>query len=207
MAIDPMQKLLFDVAKQRISAAHSDRPGTVHEIQGNKMRVKIGIKPDGEPLLSPWIHTSDHRGTETQQEVYKVGQNVTVAAGVGGDFRQGNLGPAAPNSTAPQPAHASEGNSTWQQGNTAHTNNDGSNNFMQGDGNDPDVNMRSSKDGGVSGFVKAGGAHNRVHTHKDGVCISWKDDENTIHVDKDGCWCSKPLQIKKPEWKADNKAK
>jgi hypothetical protein len=207
MAIDPFQRLLFQVAKQRIDSAHSERHGTVHEVQGNKMRAKIGIKPDGSPLLSPWIHTSDHRGEETQQEVYKVGQNVSVSAGMGGDYRHGNLGPAAPNESSPQPKHASEGNSTWQQGNSAHTRNDGSHNYMQGDGNDPDVNMRSSKDGGASNFVKAGGAHNRTHVHKDGVCMSWKDDENTIHVDKDGCWSSKPLQLKKPTWSPDNKAK
>jgi hypothetical protein len=206
MSIDPMQKLLFQVAEHRRMTAHSDRSGTVHEIQGDKMRVKIGIKQDGSPLLSPWVHTSDHRGGETQQEVYKVGQNVHVSA-QGGDFRQANLSPAAPNTTAPKPSHASEGNSTWQHGNSAHTRNDGSQNFMQGDGNDPDVNMRSSKDGGATNFVKNGSSHNRTHVHKDGVCMSYKDDMNTIHVDKDGCWSNKPLQIKTPPWKADNKAK
>jgi hypothetical protein len=204
-----MQKLLFQVAEHRRQTAHSDRVGTVTEVQGNKMKVQIGIKKDGTPWLSPWIHTTDHRGGERQKEVYAVGQNVRVSA-TGADFRQATISPYAPNKQHAQPDHAGsagDGAHTWQNGNSTLTKNDGSHNLMQGDGSDPDVNARTSTDGGFTGFVKAGGAHNRVQTHKDGVCISWKDDENTIHVDKDGCWCSKPLQIKKPEWKADNKSK
>jgi hypothetical protein len=204
-----MQKLLFQVAEHRRQTAHSDRVGTVTEVQGNKMKVQMGIKKDGTPWLSPWIHTTDHRGGERQKEVYAVGQNVRVSA-TGADYRQATISPYAPNNQHPQPSHASSAGDdahTWQNGNSAVTKNDGSHNLMQGDGSDPDVNSRTSKDGGFSGFVKIGGAHNRVQTHKQGVCISWKDDENTIHVDKDGCWCSKPLSIKKPEWSADNKAK
>jgi hypothetical protein len=206
MSIDPMQKLLFQVAELKRQASTNARMGTIHEIKGDKMRVNMGLKHDGTPWLGPWIHTTDHRGGETQQEVYKVGQNVEMSA-LGGDFSQASVAPHGPNKTAPAPSHASEGNSTWQQGNSAHTRNDGSQNFMQGDGNDPDVNSRTSKDGGATNFVKVGGAYNRTHAHKEGVTMSWKDDENTIHVDKDGCWSSKPLGLKKPTWKADNKAK
>jgi hypothetical protein len=85
MSIDPMQRILFQLAEQRRQAAHNARMGTIHEIKGDKMRVNLGLKHDGTPLIGPWMSTTDHRGGETQQEVYKVGQNVEVSA-LGADF-------------------------------------------------------------------------------------------------------------------------
>lgn len=208
MAVDPMQKLLFQVAEHRRQTAHSDRVGTVNQVQGNKMIVQMGLKKDGTPWLSPWIHTTDHRGGERQKEVYAVGQNVRVSA-TGADYRQATISPYAPNKQHPQPDQADsagDGAHTWQNGDTSVTKNDGSHNIMQG-GSSPTVNARTSTDGGFSGFVKASDGYNRVQTHKEGVCLSFKDDQNTIHVDKDGCWCSAPLQIKKPPWKPDNNTK
>jgi hypothetical protein len=201
-----MQKLLFHVAELKRAAAYNARMGTIHEIKGDKMRVNMGLKHDGTPWLGPWIHTTDHRGGETQQEVYKVGQNVEMSA-LGADFSQASVAPHGPNETAPAPKHASEGNSTWQQGNTAMTRNEGSHNLMQGDGNDPDVNSRISKSGGASSFVKNGSAFNRTQVHKDGCTMSWKDDEHWVSVDKDGPLCDKPFMIKKHEFSSDNKAK
>ena len=206
MPLDPMQKILFQLAEHKRQATQNARMGTIHEIKGDKMRVNMGLSHDGSPWLSPWINTTDHRGAETQQEVYKVGQNVEVSA-LGADYRQASVAPHAPNEATPAPDHASEGNSTWQQGDSRHTRNGNSTNHMAGgEGGDPAVNSRVDKDGGATNFVKAGGAHNRTHVHKEGVCMSFKDDQNTIHVDKDGCWCSQPLQIKKPPWKPNNEA-
>lgn len=208
MAIDPMQKMLFQMAELRRQAAHSDRVGSVHEIQGNKMRVKLGKKKDGTDWLSPWIHTTDHRGGERQKEVYAVGQNVRVAA-TGADFRQATVSPYAPSQKHPQPDHAGSAGDdahTWQNGDSKVTKNGGSHNIMQGDGSDPTVNCRTSTSGGFTGFVKADG-HNRVQAHKDGVVISFKDDEAVIFVDKDGPATTAPLQIRKSGVKADNSAK
>jgi phage baseplate assembly protein gpV len=203
VGIDPMQKLLFQVAELKRQASYSARMGTIHEIKGDKMRVNMGLKHNGEPWLGPWVNTTDHRGAETQQEVYKVGQNVEMSA-LGGDYAQASVAPHGPNEKTPAPSHASEGNSTWQHGDSAHTRNDSSQNFMRGEGNNPTVNMRVS-DNGFTGFVEKG--KHRVHANSKGVVISYQNDENCIFVDDEGCASTKPLMVRTPKVKPDNKSK
>jgi hypothetical protein len=201
-----MQKLLFQVAEHRRQTAHSDRVGNVTEVQGNKMKVQIGLKKDGTPWLTPWIHTTDHRGGERQKEVYAVGQNVRVSA-TGADYRQSTISPYAPNQQHPQPDQAGaagDGSHTWQNGDTTLTKNDGSHNIMQG-GASATVNARTSTAGGFTGFVKgSSGKHHRVHANSKGVLISFNDDESVIFVDDQGCASTKPLQIRGPQVQPDN---
>jgi hypothetical protein len=199
-----MQKLLFHVAELKRAAAYNARMGTIHEIKGDKMRVNMGLKHDGTPWLGPWIHTTDHRGGETQQEVYKVGQNVEMSA-LGADYSQASVAPHGPNETAPGPKHAKEGSSTWQQGDSAHTRNESSTNHGHGPGDDLSSNHRVSAEG-TTGFAKNGGAKNRYQSHKKGVIISYKDDESAIFCDEKGCASTKPLTLRQPEIPKDNKS-
>jgi hypothetical protein len=202
MSIDPAQKALFQIAELDRRAKSNARMGTIHEIKGDKMRVNWGLDHEGQPCIGPWIQTTDHRGGETQQEVYKVGQNVEMSC-LGGDFSQASVAPHGPNEKAPAPSHASEGNSTWQQGGSAHTRNGDSTNHMHGDGNNPNSNHRTSAQG-TTGFAKVGGAYNRYQSHAEGVIISYKDDEHAIWCDKKGPACTAPLRIDKPTIPKDN---
>jgi hypothetical protein len=103
MATNSLQNIIFQVAEHRRMTAHSDRVGTVHEIQGSKMRVNIGNKGDGTPWLSPWLHTSNHRGGSKDHQQYAVGQTVKLS-GAGGDYRQASVAPHAKSDAFPAPA-------------------------------------------------------------------------------------------------------
>lgn len=102
-----MQKVMFELAEHRRKTAHGDRVGYVHEVQKDKMRVVIGIKNDGSPWLSPWLHTTDHRGGTSERDVYKKGQNVRLSA-TGADFRQATVSPYAESKSFPAPDHADD---------------------------------------------------------------------------------------------------
>src|SRR3982751_1249105 len=101
------QRLLQEVSslKQRIDNMVTDGP--VHEVKGDKMRVVIGKDKDGKDVLSPWIHTSDHRGGSRERRFYKKGQNVRLFS-PSGDIRQAVLMPGSPNKAYPAPTHANE---------------------------------------------------------------------------------------------------
>jgi len=82
------------------------RVGTVHEVQGDKMRVQIGNDHEGQPVLSPWLNTGNHRGGARERRFYKKGQNVMIIS-PGGNVRNGMIMPYAPNKDFKPPDHAS----------------------------------------------------------------------------------------------------
>jgi phage baseplate assembly protein gpV len=100
--LDPYDKVLFQIAEAHRIAASSDRDGYVHEIQKDKMRICMGIRPDGSPWLSPWVSTSDHRGGSRERDMYKVGQNVRMSS-PGGDHRQAIVSPGSESTSFPAP--------------------------------------------------------------------------------------------------------
>ena len=102
MSIPPLQRMIFQLSEQKRQTAHSDRVGYVHEIKGSKMRVVMGIKHDGSPWLSPWLHTTNHRGGSKDHQQFSVGQNVRLA-GAGGSMRQATITPYAPSESHPTP--------------------------------------------------------------------------------------------------------
>ena len=63
---NPYHRMLHDIAETKRKVATSDRMGTVYEVKQEggeqKIRVEIGVDPDGKPLIGPWINTTDHRG-------------------------------------------------------------------------------------------------------------------------------------------------
>lgn len=81
--------------------------GTVHEIKGDKMRIQIGKDEKGEPILGPWLNTSNQRGEFRHRTAYAEGQNVTVLSATG-DPAQGVVMPFAPNEKNKAPDHANK---------------------------------------------------------------------------------------------------
>ncbi len=107
MSMNPLSHLIHHLAIARSNIANSDRTGTVHEIKGSKMRVNIGNQADGKPLLSPWLHTSNHRGGSQDHQQYAVGQTVKLST-AGGSIRQASISPYATSNAFKGPAQMPE---------------------------------------------------------------------------------------------------
>ena len=106
---DPYQRQLHEQAEAARRVATSSRMGVVKEVKQaggeRKIRVVIGVDPDGKELLGPWMNTTEQRGATRSQTQYKPGQNVRVSA-VDGDFRQATVTPYAEGTSFPQPDNA-----------------------------------------------------------------------------------------------------
>jgi hypothetical protein len=114
-------RLVFQVAQSRRTSGNEKRVGYVQSVQRNKVeqkvRVVIGIRPDGSPWVSPWLHTTDHTGgASREQKLYEIGQNVLVSC-PGGDFSRATVSPWAESEAFPAPDHATQINGdTLQMG-------------------------------------------------------------------------------------------
>jgi hypothetical protein len=205
--LDPMQKILFELAEHRRKTSISDRMGTVHEVKGDKMRVNMGLQDDGQPWLSPWLHTTDHRGGTTERDNYKPGQNVRLSA-VGGDFRQATVSPYAPNKQfgpPPQADNAGPDSKTLASGPVRTTiDENGSHNVWLDGGGQPAMIYRASQDGFLTGRVGTGGNSFRFAATDKGVHISKGKGEKSIWITKDGLFCTEPLKIDKNMLKFDD---
>jgi hypothetical protein len=205
--LDPMQKVLFELAEHRRKTATSDRMGTVHEVSKDKIRVNMGLKADGSPWLSPWLHTTDHRGGTTERDFYRKGQNVRLSA-VGADFRQATVSAYAPNQANPPPAQADSAgpnSKTLQAGPVRTTvDADGSHNVWIADGDKPAMIYRADQSGFLTGRVGEGGKSFRFAATDKGVHISHGQGDKSIWVTEDGCFCSEPLKISKNPLKFDD---
>src|SRR6185295_6667719 len=107
--IDYFERLFHGLADLKARAGNSERAGVVHEVQANKneqkMRVVIGKGWNGQPMLSPWLNTSDHRGSAREERKYHKGQNVMLSLAAG-DIRQATVSPYAENDKHKRPDHA-----------------------------------------------------------------------------------------------------
>lgn len=195
---DQLQDALHRVAKLEERLSSMAKPGTVHEVHKDKIRVNHGTGADGQPLLGPWIHTGNHRGGSTERRFYKKGMNVMMFS-PSGDPRQAMLFPYAPNKNFKPPEHADDtGDSadTFQLGSLRGAKVDGGFEIWlagggSGGSSGAAMNLRIEKDGGITGKV----GDTRFAAHKDGVKLKHKSG-GSIFVDKDGCWSSKPMQVK-----------
>ena len=160
--------------------------------------MQWGTDPDGKPCLSPWINTADHRGANSEQHVYKVGQNVRMSS-MNGDYAMATVTHWAPSNSAPGPDHADGESHTRQIGDNRSTNNPDYYETSQKKGEEG--KMRMHKDGD-KGITHRYGTDARCHINKDEVLIKFKD--NTIFVNKEGCWSSSPIKTGPPKSKDDN---
>ena len=192
-AISGFQRMVFLIAEHSRQLGFQNRQGTVHEVKGDKMRIKLGEMADGKPFLSPWLHTADHRGGARERKFYKQGQNVMLSA-PGGDLRQAEVQAYAENDAHKAPDHANKSgqdeetyqlddlrkkqtkttSETWleaaqQQGASGGAGGGGSSS-SQGEAR---VKSRLDDSGGITHRV---GKEKRVAAHKDGVKMKVSSD-------------------------------
>lgn len=96
------------VADLRRRVVGTQYQGVVEEVRGDKLRVRWGTDPNGQPVLSPWLDTSDHRGGARERRYYARGQNVTVAT-IDGDMNEAaTVSADAPNNDFKAPDQADD---------------------------------------------------------------------------------------------------
>jgi hypothetical protein len=101
-------RLVQDVAEMQRRTAGAVHQGTVDEVKGDKLRVAWGKDPDGKPVLSPWLDTSNHRGGARERRFYKKGQNVTIDTVNGQMDESATVSADAPNEKFKPPDHAED---------------------------------------------------------------------------------------------------
>jgi hypothetical protein len=163
-------KVLHELAEHRRQMAMSQRKGSVHEVDGDNIRVVMGIRPDGKPWLSPWLSTTDHRGGSRERRQYQKGQNVRVSA-VGGDFANATVTHHAPGTSFPPPDHADDINGdTFQAGK------------LRTSKNQPSDDSSGGGSGGSGGSGSSGSSGGSDHFHD--VWIAEEDNKPPAHQDQ-----------------------
>lgn len=104
---DDYQRLIDKIHDLERRLGNMFQVGTVHEVKGDKMRMSMGKDRNGEDILSPWLHTSNHRGGATEARFYKKGQTLQLIC-PHGDIAQGSIAPWAPNKDFKRPEQANE---------------------------------------------------------------------------------------------------
>lgn len=104
-----LHRMMYLLAKQQREYGMSTRHGYVHDVQQaggeRKIRVVMGIKADGTPWLSPWLHSEEQRGGTQEQHLVEKGQNVIIT-NHGGDFRNATFSHGGESQSFPQPSQA-----------------------------------------------------------------------------------------------------
>ena len=172
---DDLQRIIFEIADLKRRVGQMMRVGSIHEVKAEggeqKVRVNIGKDAKGEPVLSPWLHSGDHRGAAREEFKYKKGQNVMVVS-PDGDFRQANVVPWAEATQSQdgdfkRPDHASDDAETYQFDELRVTKKADGYDVALGKGDDA-MKVRLKKDGSVTGRVDK---DIRFAAHKDGAKI------------------------------------
>lgn len=115
--LDQYHRVLLQLAEARRMHGVNERDGTIDSVWRQdgeqKVRVNIGIRPDGSPWLTPWLKVEDHHGTTRRQRKWHKGMNVKVST-VGADLSQATVTPHGENQGHPEPDHADDYNETEQ---------------------------------------------------------------------------------------------
>lgn len=216
-----LNRIFKKIAALENRMAATSHQGRVHEVKGDKIRVELFDKgANGEPFLSPWIDTSDHRGGSRERKFYKKGQNVTVSTVNGQINEASTVNADAPNKTFKAPDHADDHKEgeTYQLGELHKTNvKDLYENFLAeedqqdqsqqqgqaGDGGQqqqgqskkkpPSHMQRMHKEKGFTTRIGNDDEAPRAAVHKDGVKLRFKND--FFYINKDGIFASKEIQI------------
>jgi len=215
---DAIQRVLMQLADVRRRMANQFVVGTVHEVDGDQLRMVIGKDNKGKEILSPWLDTSNHRGGATESRFYKKGQTLSVTC-PNGDLAQGMLSPYAPSKEFKRPEHAnknSEGEESYQlEDYRQKQSKDGVDMWLQGGdqkqsggqskeghtgGDKAKVKMRMNGDGGITHRF---GKDNRLAANKEGAKIRSKTD--WVVVTDGRIVISKPPIIGKDPMKNDDK--
>lgn len=104
---DELQNFL--TAALRTHTGSSERLGAVKQVQDDCIKVICGIKPDGSPLISPWLRPGTQSGVNREKHTYEVGQNVNLSS-IAGSFRNALVNHWAPNNSHPSPPQSKQVN-------------------------------------------------------------------------------------------------
>ena len=203
-----LSRLIQDVAEMQRRTAGGVHQGTVEEVKGDKIRVAWGKDPDGKPVLSPWLDTSNHRGGARERRFYKKGQNVTIDTVNGEMDESATVSADAPNEKFKAPDHADEAGEeaeTYQLG-ELHTTKKGDTYEMflreerkkDGEGRlraakPASMKFRLNKSGGVTGQV--GDA--RFAAHEKGAKLRMGD--QWVAITREGIFFSSPPTLGKED--------
>jgi len=166
-----MQRMMYEIAELKRQSGTAQRQGYVHEVKEEggerKARVVLGIKKDGSPWLSPWMHSEEQRGGSRHQTLLEKGQNVSIT-GHGSDYRMGHLTPQAEGKSFPQPAHASKINGDTSQAGKVRVS----------------MNRPKQQEGGGQSGGSGGQQESGEHFHE--TWIAEEDDNPPKHQDQTG---------------------
>jgi hypothetical protein len=104
---DELQNFLTSAL--RTHTGSSERLGAVSHVQDDCIRVICGIRPDGSPLISPWLRPGTQSGVNREKHTYEVGQNVNLSS-IAGSFRNALVNHWAPNNSHPSPPQSKQVN-------------------------------------------------------------------------------------------------
>ena len=197
-----LSRLIQDVAEMQRRTAGGVHQGTVDEVKGDKIRVAWGKDPDGKPVLSPWLDTSNHRGGARERRFYKKGQNVTIDTVNGEMDESATVSADAPNEKFKAPDHAEEAGEdaeTYQLG-ELHTTKKGDTyeiflreerkedeeGRLQRAAAKPSMKFRFHKSGGVTGQV----GEARFAAHEKGAKL--RMGEQWVAITSEGIFFSSP---------------
>jgi hypothetical protein len=203
-----LSRLIQDVAEMQRRTAGGVHQGSVAEVKGDKLRVAWGKDPDGKPVLSPWLDTSNHRGGARERRFYKKGQNVTIDTVNGEMDESATVSPDAPNEKFKPPDHADdtgEEAETYQLGELHSTKKgDTYEVFLREEREEdgqgrlraakpPSMKFRINKSGGVSGQV----GEARFAAHEKGAKLRMGD--QWVAITREGIFFSSPPTLGKED--------
>jgi hypothetical protein len=93
----------------RTHTGSTERLGAVSHVQDDCIRVICGIRPDGSPLISPWLRPGTQSGVNREKHTYEIGQNVNLSS-IAGSFRNALVNHWAPNNSHPSPPQSQQVN-------------------------------------------------------------------------------------------------
>jgi hypothetical protein len=178
MIFDAHQRMLHDLAEVKRKTATSDRMGTVTDVKQEggeqKIRVEMGLDPDGKPIKGPWMSTVDKRGATREQHQYKKGQNVRIS-GADGDYRQATVSAWAEGDSFPQPDNAKDhGYGDSYQAGKLHTG--------QWLPEEKDDEKKSDSQAGGAGGGGQSGGQEEEKNHRHEVWIAKEDNKPPKHT-------------------------
>jgi hypothetical protein len=178
MIFDAHQRMIHDLAEVKRKTATSDRMGTVTDVKQEggeqKIRVEMGLDPDGKPIKGPWMSTVDKRGASREQHQYKKGQNVRIS-GADGDYRQATVSAWAEGKSFPQPDSAPEhGYGDSYQAGKLHTG--------QWLPEEKDDQKKSDSQAGGAGGGGQSGGQEEEKNHRHEVWIAKEDNKPPKHT-------------------------
>lgn len=118
-------RVVQQVSDHQRKAGMNTRTGYISDIKSGengelKVRMVIGLDPNGKPVKSPWLWTTHHRGQSTERMAFKKDQTGRMVA-PDGDYRQAYFTTGPESEKCPPPDHAKNEAEHYFQNGDLHT--------------------------------------------------------------------------------------